>query len=118
MDTDKSEIENYHRMNPAYLRVLRVQIDQIPFELGDSSQSLGIELLKENLLGRLVFTFVGVQSLRIADIHPGSLCTLQIVPLSERQLENIRYQIFNGEQDLTLSFYCRDFHLSELPRQI
>ena len=26
--------------------------------------------------------------------------------------EGIRYRVFNGEQDLTLSFYCADFEFS------
>jgi hypothetical protein len=105
----------YRSMKLGYLRILALKVTQIPFELGESSQSVCVELLKNDLSGKLCISFRGVQMLRIANIHPGSLCFLEIVSLAGHQLEGIRYQVFNPEQDLTLSFYCQDFEVLEFP---
>ena len=71
-------------------------------------------MLKPNSLSKLAIQFSGVVDLKVARLHPGTMCLLQIASVVHAQLENIRYQVFNGEQDFTLSFYCRDFAFAEL----
>jgi hypothetical protein len=110
-----SHIEKYNAMNARYLRVLALYIEQIPSELGEPSQRITLQMLKKNLSGKISITFLGVQNLRVADVHPGCLCDLDIISVLADQLEGLSYQVFNTEQDLTLSFYCRDFEVSELP---
>lgn len=110
----ESHIEKYNAMSANNLRVLALLVDQIPFELGEPSQSLILEMLKKNLSGKISITFLGVQNLRVADVHPGCLCCLNITSVVADQLEGLSYHVHNTEQDLTLSFYCRDFEVSEL----
>ena len=40
--------------------------------------------------------------------------SLEIVWIGERQWEGLNYQVFNTEQDVRLSFYCRDFQVAIL----
>src|ERR1700677_3385819 len=114
MAISDSKIEEYYRLRPGYLPVLSLQITQIPFELGAPSQAAQIEMLKPNSLSKLVFQFSGVVDFKVARLHPGTMCLLQVALVVHSQLEGIRYQVFNGEQDFTLGFYCRDFAFSEL----
>ena len=62
---------------------------------------------------RLAIQFYGVLELKIDRLHPGSICRPQILSVADAQMEGIRYRIFNGEQDLTLSFYCEQFSFAE-----
>ena len=114
MAISDSKIEEYYRLRPGYLPVLSLQITQIPFELGEPSQVVQIEMLRPNSLSKLAIQFSGVADLEIARLHPGTMCLLQIASVVHAQLEGIRYQVFNGEQDFTLGFYCRDFVFAEL----
>jgi hypothetical protein len=109
-----SHIEKYNTMSAKNLRVLALHIEQIPFELGEPSQRITLEMLKKNLSGKISITFLGVQSLRVAEVHPGCLCSLNIMSVVADQLEGLSYQVYNEEQDVTLSFYCRDFEVSDL----
>jgi len=109
-----SHIEKYNAMNAKYLRVLALHIDQIPFELGEPSQRINVQLLKKDLSGRISITFLGVVNLRVADVDPGCQCGLNIISVVADQMEGLNYEVYNAEQDLTLSFYCREFEVSEL----
>ena len=115
MAAAESHIEKYRAMNANYLRVLALHIEQIPCELGEPSQRITLQMLKKNLSGKISITFVGVVNLRVADVHPGCLCGLNIISVVADQMEGLSYQVYNAEQDLTLSFYCRDFEVTELP---
>jgi hypothetical protein len=115
MSAADSRIEKYNSVTTEHLRVLALHIQQTPFELGEPSQMVILELLKKNLSEKISVTFSGVQTLRVADVHPGCLCRLNITSVVGEQLEGLCYRVYNMEQDLTLSFYCRDFELSELP---
>lgn len=110
-----SHIEKYNAMSAKHLRVLALHIEQIPFELGEPSQRVTLEMLKNDLSGKISITFLGVVNLRVADVDPGCLCHLNIMSIVADQLEGLSYQVYNEEQDLTLSFYCRDFEVSDLP---
>jgi hypothetical protein len=57
-------------------------------------------------------TFTGLRELRLSDLHPGSVCLLNISSVAQDQMEGIRYRVSNGEQDLALAFYCTDFEFS------
>ena len=113
MPTSDSKIADYYRKNLGFLSVLSLQISQVPSELGDHSQSVHLELLRTEPLRKVTIRFSAVVQLKIADLHPGTKCLLQIESTADAQMENIRYRIFNGEQDLTLSFYCLDFEVVE-----
>ena len=115
MSAHNSLIERYHALKAWYLRVLALRIEQTPFELGQPNQLVTLELLKKDLSGKIVITFSGVQSLQVANVDPGILCCLDIASVVADQLEGLNYRVCSTEQDLTLSFYCRDFELIELP---
>jgi hypothetical protein len=108
-------IESYLQMRIGYLRVLALRVEQVPYEIGDGSQSVQVELLKKDVSGRYLFTFQGARMLEFADLHPGLSCCLYIDNVVDHQLEGLRYKVSSGEQDLTLRFYCYDFGISELP---
>ena len=75
-----------------------------------------VDLLKGDCSGRIALEFAGVQDLKIERIHPGMTCHLEIVSIMDRQLEGLRFQVFNGEpQDFELNFYCIDFEINDLP---
>jgi hypothetical protein len=101
------------RESLGYLPVLSLQVSQIPWMLGDPEQSVSIELLKLDKSSKVIFRFEGVRQLKIADIHPGTHCALEIVDVIANQLEAICYHVFNPEQDFTFSFYCRSFSIRE-----
>ena len=102
------KIDEYRENHLGYLRLLGLSIDQVPQELGRAELSLTIEVLAKD--GTLLSTqFTGVQQLRIGGVTPECSCYLQIASVAADQLEGLRYKVFNGEQDVTLSFYCNDF---------
>jgi hypothetical protein len=105
-----AKVENYAGLRLGYLPVAALTIRQIVSPTSHSSQSLTLELLKGEKIIRLDFT--DLRQLRLADLHPGSICFLNIVSVADHQMEGIRYQVFNDEQDLTLDFYCADFAFS------
>ena len=101
-------------MRLGYLSVLTIDIEQVPSEIGEPRQSIFLELLKKRSSGRIALRFTGVQDLKIERIHPGTVCHLEIVSVAADQLEGLRFQVFNDEQDFVLSFYCFDFEINEV----
>jgi len=108
MSTD-AKIEKYEALRLGYLPVAGVTIRHTIPSSSHASQSLILELLRGEQIVSLKFT--GVQQLRLANLGPGSSCLLTILSASEDQWEGIGYRVFNGEQDLTLAFYCADFEV-------
>jgi hypothetical protein len=84
-------------------------------ELG-MRQTLTLELAPDDLSETISLTFSDVHKLQIADLHPGTACYLDIVPMASRQWEGIRYKVHSLEQDLTLSFYCGSFEIEHMLR--
>jgi hypothetical protein len=109
MSTD-AKVEKYEALRLGYLPVVALTIRHTISPTSHASQSLSLELLKGEQAVSLRFT--GLQQLRLADLRPGGLCLLTILSVAQDQWEGIRYRVFNGEQDLTLSFYCADFEVS------
>jgi hypothetical protein len=110
----QSRLENYRRMRLEHLRVLTIDIEQVPSELGEPRQSISLLLLKERCSGRIALRFTGVQDLKIESIHPDTVCRLEIVSVAADEPEGLRFQVFNDEQDFVLSFYCLDFEMNDL----
>jgi hypothetical protein len=110
----QSRLENYRRMRLQHLRVLTIDIEQVPSEMGEPRQSIFLVLLKERCSGRIALRFTGVQDLKIESIHPGTVCHLEIVSVADDQLEGLRFRVFNDEQDFVLSFHCFDFEVNDL----
>ena len=106
------QIETYRAMKLGSLPVVALTIRQMVPQVGDSCQSLAIELLRDGQSKTVVLAFSGLRQFRLADLQPGGLCCLQISSVAADQMEGIRYRVANGEQDLTLSFYCADFEVS------
>lgn len=113
MNTDP-KVMAYREQRSAYLRLLALRIEQVPPELGEPEQALVVELLSKNGIRVLSTRFMGVQQLRLERVVPGCICCLEIEPIRSRQLESLNYQVFNGEQDVTVSFYCRNFETEEV----
>ena len=106
MDNSDARVEAYHALRLGYLPVASLTIRH-SLDPDMLQQSLEIVLGAEEKTATLSFT--NVRELRIEDLRAGSKCYLDIVSLSGRQLENVRYQVMNVEQDLTLSFFCSEF---------
>jgi hypothetical protein len=109
MSTD-AKVEKYEALRLGYLPVAALTIRHTIPPTSHAGQSLTLELLKAEQT--VLLRFRGLQQLRLADLGPGSLCLLTILSVAQDQWEGIRYRVFNGEQDLTLSFYCADFEVS------
>jgi len=106
MSTD-AKVEKYEALRLGYLPVAALTIRHTIPPTSHASQSLTLELLQGEQTVSLRFS--GLQQLRLADLGPGSLCSLRILSVAQDQWEGIRYRVFNGEQDLTRAFYCADF---------
>ncbi len=106
--TADAKVKEYESARLGYLPILALTVRHTAPPAG--SQSLSLELMKDGQIVSL--TFAGLRQLRLADIGPGSHCLLNILPVAKDQMEGIRYRVFNGEQDLTLAFYCADFEFS------
>jgi hypothetical protein len=109
MSTD-AKVEKYEALRLGYLPVAALTIRHTIPPTSHAGQSLTLELLKAEQT--VLLRFRGLQQLRLADLGPGSLCLPTILSVAQDQWEGIRYRVFNGEQDLTLSFYCADFEVS------
>jgi len=105
-----AKVQKYEALRLGYLSVAALTIRHT-FSPRSQSQSLTLELLKGEQTVSLTFT--GLRQLRLAELGPGSSCLLKIVSMAQDQWEGIRYRVFNGEQDLTLAFYCVDFDCPE-----
>jgi hypothetical protein len=108
-----SQIETYRKLNRGHLSVQSLLVRQFSAD-GEVSQSIEV-VLGDELEDTLVYVFTGIRDLRIADLHPGVKCKLEIVNIASRQFEGLKYQVFNGDQDFTLSFWCREFVASHSP---
>jgi hypothetical protein len=109
MSTD-GKVEKYEALRLGYLPIVALTIRQTIPPSSQMSQSLTLELLKGEQTVSLKFT--GLRQLRLANLGPGSSCLLNISSVAQDQWEGVRYRVFNGEQDLTLAFYCADFDFS------
>src|SRR5581483_6014717 len=105
------KVERYEARKLGYLPIQSLTIRHTIPPTIRSGQSLTLELRKGEQVISLIFT--GVKDLRLADLGPGRSCLLRISSVVQDQWEGIRYRVSNGEQDLTLAFYCADFEVSE-----
>ena len=78
------------------------------------TQTISLELTNDQESETIVLTFSGVCELKVDGLHPGGTCYLQILSIASYQLEDISYRVSNDEQDLELSFYCKDFEIRRL----
>jgi hypothetical protein len=108
MSTD-TQIGKYEVLRLGYLPIAGMTIRHTIPSSSHASQSLILDLLRGEQIVSLRFT--GLQQLRLANLGPGSSCLLTILSVAQDQWEGIGYRVFNGEQDLTLAFYCADFEL-------
>ena len=104
-----ARIEKYRAIGLGSLPITTLEIQQTVPQLGDARQSLSLRLLTGEQT--VVLAFSGLRQLRLADLHPGSLCRLYITSVADAQMEGVRYRVSNDEQDLTLDFYCADFEV-------
>src|ERR1041385_884455 len=102
-DNLDSAIENYRQMKLGVRRVVDLSIRQVVPEMGNAEQSLKLELSGEASSKNIVLEFLGLRQLQLAELHPGSVCYLEISPIASSQMEGLRYRVSNLEQDLTLS---------------
>src|SRR5262249_32578497 len=109
MGTDE-KVQKYEALKLGYLPILSPTIRHAIPPTSRSGQSLTLELLKGAQVVSLTFT--GLKELHLADLGPGSSCLLRVSSVVQDQWEGIRYRVSNGEQDLTLAFYCADFEFS------
>jgi len=106
------KIENYRAMKLGLLPVVAISVRQPAPPVAEGHQSLSIELLNNRLREHVVLEFSGLRQLRLADLHSGVLCYLDVSSVVSDQMEGLRYRVSNIEQDFTLSFYCADFSVS------
>lgn len=104
-----SHIEHYVSLKPYHFNHLR----RFDLKQAEEYQTLILELEDETESGLLTLTFEGIHELGFLPrgFQPIPLY-LEIVSIVERQWEGMNYQVFNSEQDVKLSFYCRHFRAS------
>jgi hypothetical protein len=108
-------IGKYRRaVKSRFTRVLALSIRHVVSPQSDARQSLTLELAPDDFSESISLTFADVRQLQIADLHPGTACYLNIVPMASRQWDGIRYKVHSLEQDLTLSFYCGSFEIEPM----
>jgi len=107
-------LEAYRIMSQGYLPVMSLTVRQFTVESGEFLQSVEV-VLGDEKSHELQLAFAGVRDLRIANLRPGVKCRLEIIRIEAHQLEGLRYQVHNVEQDFTLSFYCREFNAIQTP---
>jgi hypothetical protein len=91
-----AKVEKYEANRLGLLPVAGLTIRQTLTRNGRTSQALTVELLKGEQTVSLTFT--GLRQLRLEDLHPGSLCLLNISSVTQDQMESVRYRVFNTEQ--------------------
>jgi hypothetical protein len=106
MENSDTKIESYRSLRLGYLPLLSLTVRH---SQDSSAYQQSLELVVGTETEKTTLAFANVQGLRIQDLNAGSKCMLEITSLSGRQLENLRYQVMNLEQDLTLNFLCSDF---------
>ena len=114
-DSPEAKIDAYYRCVRGCSRVLTLTVNHL-LELDEPRQKVTLDLLDDESDRAVRLSFEGVQSLRIGNIHQGITCYLSIRSIAEDQLEGLKYEVHNGEQDFTLSFVCTSFDLMELGR--
>ncbi len=98
------------------VRVRSLLIRQSFPEQGETwSQSLEL-LLQAEHQDPIAMSFQEVRDLRIDHLHPGVTCDLEIKNIASRQWENVNYEVYNEEQGLTLTFYCKEFRAVKVAR--
>jgi len=105
-----AHVENYHSLKPGqFCNLHRFELQQTD----ERHQTLILELNDKAEGRQITLAFEGIISLEFLPrgFQPTPLY-LEIVWIRERQWEGINYQVFNTEQDVRLSFYCRSFHAS------
>jgi len=105
-------LEAYRSMSQSCLPLMCLTVRQVPVESGEFLQSVEV-VLGDEKGHELQLAFAGVRDLRIADLRPGVKCQLEILRIDAQQLEGLRYQVHNLEQDFTLSFYCSEFNVTQ-----
>jgi hypothetical protein len=105
-------LEAYRSMSQSYLPLMCLTVRQVPVESGEFLQSVEV-VLGDEKGHELQLAFAGVRDLRIVDLRPGVKCQLEILRIDAQQLEGLRYQVHNLEQDFTLSFYCSEFNVTQ-----
>jgi|SRR5580704_2595617 hypothetical protein len=109
-----SRLQAYRNMSQNYLTVMSLTVRQFSVESGEFLQSVEV-VLGDEKSHELQLAFAGVRDLRVADLRPGVKCRLAITRIEAHQLEGLRYQVHNMEQDFTLSFYCQEFNAIQSP---
>jgi len=105
------KIEKYQALGLGSLPVTALSIQQTVPQVGGAHQSLCLQLLAAGD-HTVILTFSGLRQLRFGELHPGSVCSLNISSITDAQMEGLRYRVSNREQDFTLQFYCTDFETS------
>jgi hypothetical protein len=103
-------IEKYRAIGLGSLPVTAFEIQQTVPQLGEALQSFSLRLLTAEQT--VILAFSGLRQLRLADLNPGSLCSLNISTVADAQMEGLRYRASNTQPDLTLDLYCADFEVS------
>jgi len=105
-----AHVEDYNSLKPGQFCNLR----QFKLQQTDEwHQTLILQLNDEAGDRQITLTFQGIIGLEFLPrgFQPIPLY-LEVVWIGERQWEGINYQVFNTEQDVRLSFYCRYFQAS------
>lgn len=100
--------DNFHSLHPfQFCRLCRLDLQQ-----NEDSQTLILKLEHETEARRLMLRFEGVIGLEFSPngFQPVPLY-LEIAWIGDRQWQGINYQVFNTEQDVALSFHCREFQV-------
>jgi len=105
----EQKIRGFQERHRGFSRLRAFRVDFPNPALSSPEHSVTIELQSEDGAKSVTTRFTGVQRLRLGDFNPGMGCYLEVRSVANDQLEALRYQVFNSEQDLTLSFYCWDF---------
>jgi hypothetical protein len=101
-----AHIEHYLSLQPfQFCRLNRLELQQ-----SEQHQTLVMELEHQTRTRQLLLRFEGVSGLEFlpSNFQPVPLF-LEIIWIGERQWQGINYQVHNTEQDVSLSFYCREF---------
>lgn len=108
MSEGDSAIEEFLAHRPfRYCSLVRLEFC-VETELGEAEQVLTLEL-DDAARQRLVLTFKGVDSFEFRPNLQNVPVYLEIVSTADRKWQSLFYQVFNTEQDVRLSFYCREF---------
>ena len=106
----ETKIERYNQLRPTrYNLVENMSIGQDLF--GDKSMSLSLTMRSRDtsIRDHLVLSFSKVRNLQFdPDGSEIYFSLLTILPVNDGW-EDVRFRVFNDEQDLEFSFFCDDF---------